>query len=629
MANRTKGDDRRPIEEIRKIIEDQLRQGRLVKDAVAVAGRSYGWYEKQRQGDKDWADRIDAIRRSVRSKVGKEVPDFPEFCEQYLFMRLWDHQLAMFDVLEGREPRWCPPGVSYSRGVSGRSRVLINVPPNHAKTMTVTISYVLWRILQDPSLTVLIISKTRDFAAKILWAIKNRLTHPRYADLQLAFGPVEGFKESADQWTQTRIYLFGAERDSQDKDATIEAVGIGGQVYGNRARLVVIDDAALLSNASQWEAQQTWIRQEVASRIGPDDQLVIVGTRVAPIDLYRQLMDPDAYHDGEVPWTVLRIPAVLEYAEEEKDWVTAWPRADIPFSEADAPGEDGMYARWTGPRLARVRNEVGPKRWGLVYQQQDVPDDSTFDPVAVRGSIDTGRGPGQALVAGDENNPVSMGRLFWMLGWDPAVKGTAAFCVYAVDPASGHRWVADIRSLVAPLPSAARNMVLMLVDKHPIREVIVETNSYQASIMNDRILTTELAKRGVVLRSHLTYGNKMDEDYGVAAMSSLFGTVAQVGGRQVHQRDNLVHLPNTATNASKQLVDELVTWSPDVPTRQRKQDHVMAMWFCELRALQIVRTQNVRAFTQGNKFLSQKAKNRRLNVRLSDLAMSQEGGVRF
>ena len=33
------------------------------------------------------------------------VPDFPEFCEEYLDTKLFKHQLQWYDVLEGRRPR--------------------------------------------------------------------------------------------------------------------------------------------------------------------------------------------------------------------------------------------------------------------------------------------------------------------------------------------------------------------------------------------------------------------------------------------------------------------------------------------------------------------------------------------
>jgi hypothetical protein len=625
VANRTTGVQRRTQDETRKLFTDALRQGATIPEALTVAGRSKGWYVEQRKRDRDWAQIVDTIRAAVMNPElrNQQVPDFPEFCERFLGFRLFDHQLAMFDVLEGRPPRWRPQGIIYEPGAAGHRRVLINIPPGHAKTMTVSISYVLWRILRNPSMSVLIVSKTQTFAAKILYALKNRLTHPQYAELQLAFGPAEGFKAAADSWTATQFYLGGDNVTVQEKDPTVAAVGLSGQIYGNRAQLVVVDDAIVLSNASQWESQQDWLRQEVASRLGPDDQLVVVGTRVAPIDLYRELRNPDHYHDQQVPWTYLGLPAVLEYAEEKGDWVTLWPRSDQPFVDSvEAPDSDGLYSRWNGERLSRVRNEVGPRRWSLVYQQQDVEDDATFDPVCVRGSIDGRRGAGQPLIPGTPEGPEPGAMLTTLIGVDPAVVGNTAMCVYTFDRRSGRRWVMDVRVLPGPTPRQIREELERLVDKYRPMEVVVEANAFQLYLVRDEQVNRFLANRGVPMRPHYTYGNKVDPVYGVASMAPLFGTVAREAARNnvKHQRDNLISLPNQSVPGVKILVDELVSWNPETPTRHLRQDAVMSLWISETRARELISTANRRAHANRNPFLSERDLGRRFTVRLSEAA---------
>ncbi len=62
-----------------------------------------------------------------------------------------------------------------------------------------------------------------------------------------------GFKSKTASWQQTRV-TFGDElRESSEKDPNIEAVGIGGQIYGKRADMILIDDAVTLSNANDFE----------------------------------------------------------------------------------------------------------------------------------------------------------------------------------------------------------------------------------------------------------------------------------------------------------------------------------------------------------------------------------------
>ncbi len=624
MGNRKQGADRRPKDEIRKVIEDEIRQGATVTEALDIAGRSRSWYADQRARDPDWAHLVDRIRVHVSdpSSRNRGVPDFPEFCEQYLGMRLWPHQLNMFDVLEGREPRWLPAGMVYEPGSMGHRRVLINVPPNHAKTMTVSVSYILWRILRDPSMTVLLISKTQGFAAKILWAVKQRLVHPKYADLQLAFGPVSGFKESADKWTNTQVYLWGEQRDSQDKDPTIEAVGLGGQIYGNRAKLVLIDDAIVLSNAAGWENQQDWIRQEVASRIGPDDQIAVVGTRVAPVDLYRELRNPDHYADLEVPWSFLGMPAVLEYGETVDEWSTLWPVSDLPFADADVPDAGGLFPRWTGSRLARVRNEVGPKRWSLVYMQQSVNEEAVFDPICVRGSQDGRRSAGQFPQPGVAGGMNEGAQLTTLIGVDPAMVGVSALCVYSFDRRSGQRWVIDVKALKGPTPTQLREMIERLVDQFRPIEVVVEANAFQSYLTKDPLVTRMLASRGVVMRPHYTHSkNKLDPTYGVGSLAPLFGSLSLVEHQRQHQGDNLLSLPASTSPGMKVLIDELVQWDPGTAVRHLRQDTVMSLWIAETRARELIVGERGRqSFQPRSGFLSANDQSKRFTVRLSDAA---------
>src|SRR5690606_30588205 len=180
---------------------------------------------------------------------------------------------------EGREPRNLHPSQTYEPG--DRNYILINTPPEHAKTMTLSIDYATWRIVRDPNVRILWVSKTQDMAKQMIWAVKYRLTHPRYRQLQLDFGPPGGWKSDADIWAADKVYL-GQDRDSGEKDPTMRAVGIGGQIYGSRIDIAFVDDAVVLSNAHEYEKQIRWLQQEVLTRGHPGSILCVIGTRVDP-----------------------------------------------------------------------------------------------------------------------------------------------------------------------------------------------------------------------------------------------------------------------------------------------------------------------------------------------------------
>ncbi len=76
-----------------------------------------------------------------------------------------------------------------------------------------------------------------------------------YEDLQSAYAAGVGFNSKSASWQATQVYLGDELRDSDQKDPTIQAIGIGGQVYGARADLIILDDCVTMSNAHEYEKQ--------------------------------------------------------------------------------------------------------------------------------------------------------------------------------------------------------------------------------------------------------------------------------------------------------------------------------------------------------------------------------------
>ena len=220
-----------------------------------------------------------------------------------------------------------------------------------SKSITITVDYVTYKVVNNPNFRVLIVSQTQRLAADFLYAIKQRLTHPMYEEMQQAYAAGIGFNSKSASWQATRV-VFGEElRESSEKDPNLEAVGIGGQIYGKRADMIIIDDAVTLSNANDFEKQIKWLTQDVRSRLNPTGKLIVIGTRVASVDLYKELRNPDRYPGGNVPWTYLAMPALLETNEDPEKWVTLWPYSDMAFDgqEESEKNEDGLY-----PQIGRA-----------------------------------------------------------------------------------------------------------------------------------------------------------------------------------------------------------------------------------------------------------------------------------
>jgi hypothetical protein len=606
----------------KRLILSGVAEGLTIEAATAASGKSYKTYEYYRRTDKVFADKMDRTRLGLKDKnfASSDVHDltFAEFRQRYLHSRTFAHQQNLIDVIEGREPGWLHPSMKYEPGLAS-NRILINIPPNHAKSMTVTIDYVTWQVCQNPNFRVLIVSQTQQLAADFLYAIKQRLTHPNYEALQQAYAAGVGFNSKTASWQATRV-TFGDElRESSEKDPNIEAVGIGGQIYGKRADMIIVDDAVTLKNANEFEKQIRWLTQDVRSRLNPTGKLIIIGTRVTAIDLYKELRSEDRYPGGLVPWKYLAMPALLETHEDPDKWVTLWPASDAPFDgqmESDL-NEDGLYPRWNGRNLYNERQAMDASTWALVYQQQDISDDAIFDPVCVRGSTDGMRKAGR-LVPGHPGHPRDLSGFSIICGLDPAMVGDTAVVCYAIDRVSHKRYIVDAIKITRPTPAAIRQIIFDWTALYQPTEWIVEKNAFQSFLTQDEGIRQNLASRGVLLREHHTGSNKWDSGFGVASMSTLFGTKQHDGK---HHRDNLIHLPSDQTENIKALIEQLITWSP---TTKGKTDMVMALWFCEIRAREMLNQGMHKTHHMKNPFLSRSEIGKRTVINIDELLAEKD-----
>lgn len=594
-----------------------LEQGSTITAAMAAVNRNevtFRQWTMQSPEFKEASDKARLAGKGVKAEMAnlKEI-SYPDFCEQFLDVKLFDHQLNWLDLIEGREPRWQPSGMTYEPG--DPHRVLINVPPEHAKSTTITTNYVTYKIVTNPNARVIIVSKTQGMARKFLGAIKTRLSHPAYIKLQTAFGPNGGYKADATQWSADMIYL-GTGRDSGEKDPTVQALGFGSQIYGARADLIILDDVVMNSNAHEWEKQIEWLQKEVITRLGRHGKLLIVGTRVAPVDLYKMIRDGSQWTGGKSPFTYCAMPAVLEFDEKPENWKTLWPKSNLQENEIDEAGEDGLFPKWDGPSLFKRRSEVAPSVWAMVYQQEDVVEDSIFSPTCVAGSVNGMRKRGP-LKAGVPGHPKNLEGAYTIIGIDPAMQGATAAVVITYNRADGRIYVLDCINMTEPSPSKIQNLIEEWVQKYRPQELRIETNAHQKYYALDNDLRNYLAAYGCQLNSHFTGKNKWDTGLGVASMAALFGSTRD--GR--FQDNNLIELPsNEGSEGLKALVQQLITWKPDT---RNPTDCVMALWFAVIRARELMQqSSNVVAY-QSNRWATRYQKAQRGSINLDDAFAEQ------
>ena len=608
-------------------ILEYMRRGLTVAQAcrdLKIHEQSVTYY---RRSDAQFREQYDRIRLISKAAPGEkprvEVPDFPTFCEEYLDTKLFWHQLQWYDILEGRVPRDLHSNQLYVQGDPGM--VIVNTPPEHSKSTTITINYVTYRICQDPNIRIIIVSQTQEMAKRFLRATKDRLAgaNQAYKKLQIDFAPDGGFDANSASWTADSIYVNSETRDSGEATPTVQALGMNGQIYGNRADLIILDDTVTGKNAHEFAKQIDWIQREVINRLSyPGGTLLLVGTRLAPVELYSEIQKPEWYgQDEESPWTYLTQPAVLEYADDPDDWHVLAPWTNRPPVSLGArklvqANEAGLYPWHSGRSLSRRRATSSPQNWSMVYQQEQVSADAIFPADRVVAAIDGMRAAGPMSRGAPMHREHGMDGLHIVGGFDPAITGHSAAVILGVDRMTCIRWVLDVWTKPNCKPDDLFDKIKEMTVKYHVNEWAIEKNAMNLMITQSRDLRNFLGSRGTILREHFTGSNKNDADFGVASMSMLFD-----GSKEGKA---LIRLPSRSQQEGvKAFVEQLTTWFPQT---KAKQDTVMALWFAETRARELVNSIES-VYHIENEYQSPRDKQKNIVVDLDFMASAAAGGA--
>jgi len=577
-------------EELKSRVLGLLAEGLTVREAMVKVDRSTETYKWWRKTDQSFCESVDRLRvRQAGLAVDSDPGDFAEFRKTYLGMDTFPHQWQWVDVLEGRVPRELHPTMTYAQGRG--TRIVINTPPFHAKSATLTIDYTVYRICKDPNVKIILISESRDMARKMLVAIKERLTNPKYEKMHTAFGPAGGFKVGAASWTQDLIYV--GNRDSAEKDPTVEVLGIGSQIYGARADLIIMDDCVTLKTArtqGQTDKVIQYIDQEVSSRLGPKGILLMVGTRVSQGDVYARFIrrDDDKGDESRRVWTYFAQPAVLDYADSPDEWNTLWPYL------------------WDGPALSVRKDEVDASTWNLVYQQQQVAEDATFPEEAVMAC----RYMGNVGPVAESVRPNGMQGLYVVAGLDPAGAGYTAIVVLAVDRKTKRRYLLDCINQRGMTPLQLREHVRNVVSKYSPKEWRIEKNGLQTHISQDPELRQLIMGSGGRIVEHHTNSNKWDPSFGVMSLAPLF-----LSALETPPNPGILIPDNGHHKGVLALIDQLITWMPD--DQKSKTDLVMALWFADLGCRKWIQTTGLQTHRE-NKFTNRSQLSRRTVINLDN-----------
>jgi len=242
--------------------------------------------------------------------------------------------------------------VRLSRVPLDRGRLMVFVPPQEGKSTRVSCWYPLWRLAQDPTLRIAIVSYNQDKARR--WGRWLRAAIRGFPELGLT---LKNDSRASDHFELT-------------SGGSVLCVGVGGGITGEPVDEMIIDDPvrgrAEAESPRYREAAWEWWESNGATRLSSRGRVVLMLTRWHADDLAGRLIKNEP-----MEWHVLRIPAIRH--------------PELPVIR----GHDGASVYDPNGELISVQNrrpgyykELKAKRsgyvWRSVYDQ---------DPVAAEGNL--------------------------------------------------------------------------------------------------------------------------------------------------------------------------------------------------------------------------------------------------
>lgn len=167
---------------------------------------------------------------------------------------------------------------------------LVLYPRGHRKSFYAAM-YTCWRIVCDPSVSIVYLSATSDLAESQLRTIKATLDSPIVRRIWPELINVDEGKR--EKWTTTEICVDDPRRKAEGtRDSTVKAGGLTTNITGAHCDLIVLDDMVVPKNNTE-EGRRQVISQysQLQSILNPGGKILAVGTRYHPKDIYSVMQE--------------------------------------------------------------------------------------------------------------------------------------------------------------------------------------------------------------------------------------------------------------------------------------------------------------------------------------------------
>lgn len=223
---------------------------------------------------------------------------------------------------------------------NGETRLLLMAFRACGKSTLVGL-FAAWLLLTNPALRILVLAADQVLARKMVRNVKRIIErHPLTRDLK---------PENADQWASDR---FTIKRDKELRDPSMLAKGIGTNITGARADLIIYDDVEVPNTCATLEK-----RLELRHRlIEANFVLVAGGTQIF-------VGTPHHYH------SIYAKEARMEF-DEVLPFLNGFQRLELPIQ--DAQGQPAWPERYSKADVESLRLATGPNKFESQMMLQPV-----------------------------------------------------------------------------------------------------------------------------------------------------------------------------------------------------------------------------------------------------------------
>ena len=251
-----------------------------------------------------------------------------------------NHHLAMYDTLH-----------KITRNEIRNAT--ISAPPGSAKSFTAALIWLTFMLARNPQLKIIYVTSSDELSLFMNRIRREICRSPQWQSLSAA-----ELKKDASSAT-----LFETTRNG-----SILATTIGSSVIGQRADIVLVDDAikgqAEAANLVLLQNHKQWFDLDLRTRLRQNGHILIIATRWSRFDLIGQVQEE--IEEGLEPredWDFLSIP--LQCDDPETD----------PLHRAQG---ELIYPELYQPQLARL--QADPEAFAALYQQQPLASSSEWCP---------------------------------------------------------------------------------------------------------------------------------------------------------------------------------------------------------------------------------------------------------